>query len=169
MGFAVGWDNFPIVATSVQVLPGDPAGIDTSAAGVLAIGGVNATSVNIDPDLVLDGRLLTLSTIPGVGSGGAGVSALSVLAGSTNDSGQVQATLTAVAAGVVIGVVAFGGGPLATAPKNVVCSLSAPTAGVAVAPVVGGDTYTTAGFTIRVYGPAAVTTGTFVIAYWVTF
>jgi hypothetical protein len=45
MGWAVGWDNAVLVATSLQVLPGDPNGVDTSAAGALVLGGVNATSV----------------------------------------------------------------------------------------------------------------------------
>lgn len=114
-------------------------------------------------------RILTTGTVPTVGSGGAGTSALSILANSTNTSGRFQVTLTAVAPGVVAGVVAFGGGALATAPLNVVCSLSAPTAGVASPPIVGADTFTTSGFTVRVYGPTTVTTGTYVINYWVSF
>jgi hypothetical protein len=122
-------------------------------------------------DVLLFGntRFISSGTAPTVGSGGAGTSALSILAGSTNISGRFQVTLTAVAPGVVAGVVAFNGGPLAQAPVNVVCSLSAPTAGVAAPPVVGADTFTTSGFTIRVYGPTTVTTGTYVINYWVTF
>lgn len=122
-------------------------------------------------DLVLGTapRILTTGTVPTVGSGGAGTSALSILANSTNTSGRFQVTLTAVAPGVVAGVVAFGGAPLATAPLNVVCSLSAPTAGVAAPPNVGADTYTTSGFTVRVYGPTTVTTGTYVVNYFVTF
>src|SRR6266852_3785829 len=114
------------------------------------------------------GRLLALSdmqrfggtrlrvqqtTAPTVGSPGSGVSVQSVIAGSTNVAGQVQATLTAVAAGVVVGVVTFNGAPLGTAPVAVVCSLSGPTAGDAAPPDIGADTYTTSGFTIRSYGP----------------
>lgn len=111
----------------------------------------------------------TQTTAPTVGSGGAGTSALSILANSTNISGRFQVTLTAVAPGVVAGVVTFNGAALASAPINVVCSLSAPTAGVASPPIVGADTYTTSGFTIRVYGPTTVTTGTYVINWWAIF
>lgn len=113
-------------------------------------------------------RIRTTGTIPTVGSGGSGVSALSVVAGSTNIAGGVAATLTAVAPGVVVGVVAFGGGALASAPLFVVCSLALPTAGVAAPPIVGADTYTTSGFTIRSYGPTTVTTGAYQIN-WVAF
>lgn len=118
-------------------------------------------------DLVLGTapRILTTGTVPTVGSGGTGTSALSIITGSTNTAGQFQVTLTAIAPGVVCGVVAFGGGALATAPKHVVCSLSAPTAGVASPPIVGADTYTTSGFTIRSYGPTTVTTGTYIITF----
>lgn len=125
----------------------------------------------LNSDLVLGvaPRILTTGTVPTVGSGGAGTSALSILANSTNTSGRFQVTLTAVAPGVVAGVVAFGGAPLSTAPLNVVCSLSAPTAGVASPPIVGADTFTTSGFTVRVYGPTTVTTGTYVINFWVSF
>ncbi len=49
----------PVVATSLMVSPGDPAGIDTNAAGALAVGGVNATSVNIDPDFSFDSHLIS--------------------------------------------------------------------------------------------------------------
>lgn len=135
------------------------------------------SSLQADQDLIigntartLKGRVLTQqATAPTVGSPGAGVSAQSVIAGSTNTAGQVQATLTAVAPGVVVGVVAFNGGPLATAPKQVICSLGAPTAGVAAPPTIGADTFTTSGFTIRSYGPTTVTTGTYIINFWVVF
>ena len=67
----MGWDNNPsIVASSVAVLPGDPAGIDTSAAGELSIGGVNATSINIDPPTTIDN---TLALTGGFAFGGVGV------------------------------------------------------------------------------------------------
>jgi hypothetical protein len=130
------------------------------------------------------GRLLALSdmqlfggtrlrvqqtTAPTVGSPGSGVSAQSVIAGSTNVAGQIQATLTAVAAGVVVGVVTFNGAPLGTAPVAVVCSLSGPTAGDAAPPDIGADTYTTSGFTIRSYGPTTVTTATYIISYICVF
>jgi hypothetical protein len=55
----VGWDNSAVVATSLMVAPGDPNGIDTTSAGVLAIGGLNATSVNVDPDLTFDSHLVS--------------------------------------------------------------------------------------------------------------
>ncbi len=106
---------------------------------------------------------------PTVGSGGAGISALSVVAGSTNTAGRVNATLTAVAPGVVIGVVAFDDGPLATAPIAVMICLSGPTAGDAAPPDIGADTYTTSGFTIRSYGPTTVTTAAYVITYFCVF
>lgn len=113
-------------------------------------------------------RIRTTGTVPTVGSGGSGVSALSVVTGSTNIAGGILATLTAVAPGVVVGVVAFGGGALASAPLFVVCSLALPTAGVAAPPTVGADTYTTSGFTIRSYGPTTVTTGAYQIN-WIAF
>jgi|GEM_PF-5152251 len=112
------------------------------------------------------GRFVSLQdNPPTIGSTGSGVSAASIIAGSTNMAGQAQATLTAVAPGVVIGVVAFDDGPLATAPKVVVCSLSAPTAGDASPCNVGADTFTTSGFTLRSYGPTTVTTATYIINY----
>lgn len=84
-------------------------------------------------------------------------------------AGQVLATLTAIAPGVVIGVVQFDDNPLATAPKFVYATLAGPTAGVAAPPVVGADTYTTNGFTIRGIGPTTVTTGAYIINYWCIF
>jgi hypothetical protein len=108
------------------------------------------------------GRLKTVqTTAPTIGSTGSGVSAASVVAGGSNIFMQVTATLTAVAPGVVIGVVAFNGAPLATAPKTVNVTMAAPTAGVAAPPNVGADTYTTSGFTLRSYGPTTVTTATY--------
>ena len=74
-----------------------------------------------------------------------------------------------MAPGVVIGVVTFNGAALASAPKQVICSLGAPTAGVASPPIVGADTFGTSSFTIRSYGPTTVTTGTYIINYWVIF
>lgn len=107
--------------------------------------------------------------IPTIGSSGSGISATSVAAGSTNLAGQVLATLTGVAPGVVIGIVAFDDGPLATAPIAVVCSLSGPTAGDAAPPDIGADTFTTSGFTLRSYGPTTVTTAAYVISYICVF
>jgi hypothetical protein len=126
-------------------------------------------------DLILGGggpgsRILSSQdNLPGVGSGGAGVSALSLGAGSTNMAGQVLATLIGIAPGVVIGVVAFDDGPLASAPKFVYVSLAGPTAGVAAPPVLGADTYTTSGFTIRGIGPTTVTSQNYIINYWCIF
>lgn len=107
--------------------------------------------------------------IPTIGSSGSGISATSIAAGSTNLAGQVLATLTGVAPGVVIGIVAFDDGPLATAPIAVICSLSGPTAGDAAPCNVGADTYTTSGFTLRSYGPTTVTTAAYVISYFCVF
>lgn len=137
-----------------------------SISGTLAVTG--ATTLNSDLILATAPRIKTTGTVPTVGSGGSGTSALSIIAGSTNVAGLFQVTLTAVAPGVVAGVVAFGGAPLATAPLVVVCALSAPTAGVAAPPVVGADSYTTSGFTVRVYGPTTVTTATYIVN-WIAF
>lgn len=102
---------------------------------------------------------------PTIGSPGSGVSAASIVAGSTNFAGQALATLTAVAPGVVIGVVSFDDAPLATAPISVLVQLAAPTAGVAAPPNIGADTFTTSGFTLRSYGPTTVTTGAYGFNY----
>lgn len=154
----------PIDATTLAATIQDNAvfGAATTHAADVTFGQTTAPAVNP--------RLLTVqATAPTIGSPGAGVSAQSVIAGSSNTALQVQATLTAVAPGVVIGVVAFNGGPLASAPKQVICSLGAPTAGVAAPPVVGADTFTTSGFTLRSYGPTVVTTGTYIINCLVIF
>lgn len=131
--------------------------------------GASKFAVGATGDVTAAGRALFTGTVPTVASPGSGVSAQSVIAGGNNTEMQVQATLTAVAPGVVIGVVSFNGGPLASAPKAVVCSLSAPTAGVASPPIVGADTFTTSGFTVRSYGPTTVTTGTYIITCHVFF
>lgn len=114
----------------------------------------------------LNGRIKTYSAVPTVGSGGAGTSALSIIAGSTNTAGRFQVTATAVTAGTVLGVVAFGGGPLASAPLVVVCSLSAPTAGDLTPLIATADTYTTSGFTFHACN--ASTTATYVLN-WIAF
>jgi len=139
-------------------LPSTDGGSDTFPNGITANG-----------DLLLAAapRIKTTGSVPTVGSGGSGVSVLSVVAGSTNVAGGVLATLTSIAPGVVIGVVAFAAA-LASAPLFVICSLALPTAGVAAPPVVGADTYTVNGFTIRSYGPTTVTTGAYQIN-WVAF
>jgi hypothetical protein len=137
---------------------------------------VGYTASNFPGDLILGviggagTRLVSTQDLPPtVGSVGAGVTAQSVIAGGSNTSMQVQATLTAIAPGVVIGVVTFDDNPLATAPKAVVCSISAPTAGIAAPPIVGADTYTVNGFTLRSYGPTTVTTATYIITCHVFF
>src|SRR5439155_10827670 len=43
---------------SLKVAAGDP-GIDTSAAGILALGGANATKVDVDPDLLFSSHLIS--------------------------------------------------------------------------------------------------------------
>jgi hypothetical protein len=50
LGFTVGWDVSAgaLAGASLAVAPGDP-GIDTTAAGQLSIGALNATVVDIDP------------------------------------------------------------------------------------------------------------------------
>ncbi len=158
----------PSFSNGLNVAAGEP-GIDTTAAGALLLGDNNATSIEFGAPILMDlatSRIRSTQAVaPSVGSGGAGISALSVVAGSTNIAGQVNATLTAVAAGVVIGVVAFNGAPLGTAPIAVICSLSGPTAGDAAPPDIGADTFTTSGFTLRSYGPTTVTTAAYVISY----
>jgi hypothetical protein len=76
----VGWDNGPLVATQLSVAPGDPNGVDTSSAGVLNLGGANATSVNIDPATTFD------STASVVGDFTAGGHILSTAAGTPGTS-----------------------------------------------------------------------------------
>ncbi len=156
----------------------DEAGVSKSVTGTqIAAGVLGQAIVAIPNDLqvgslsgALNGRIvISQDNPPTVGSGGAGVSALSVVAGSTNTGGRVNATLTAVAPGVVIGVVAFDDAPLASAPVAVVVCLAGPTAGDAAPPDIGADTYTTSGFTIRSYGPTTVTTAAYVIAYICVF
>lgn len=105
-------------------------------------------------------------TVPTVGSGGSGTSALSLINSPTNSAGQFQVTLTGVTAGTILGVVAFSASVVA-APKVVLVSLAAPTAGAAAPLIAGADTYTTSGFTIRALN--APTNGTYVINYWVIF
>ena len=59
MGWATGWDNPAVLAgASLQVNAGDP-GIDTNAAGILTLGGTNATLVDVDPDLVFSSHLIS--------------------------------------------------------------------------------------------------------------
>ena len=154
-------ENYTNNAAWIDQMSVNASGQVVASGGLAATGALNATG-----DLVLATapRIKTTGTVPTVGSGGAGVSVLSVIAGSTNVAGAVQATLTGIAPGVVIGVVAFAV-TQASAPLFVICSLSAPTAGVAAPPVVGADTPTTGGFTIRSYGPTTVTTGTYIINY----
>lgn len=103
----------------------------------------------------------TTGTIPTVGSGGAGTSALSIIAGSTNVAMRFQVTATGVLAGAVLGVVAFGGGPLANAPRVVLASLSGPTGGdlTPLVPITG--VYTTSGFAVTAGN--ASSTATYII------
>lgn len=110
--------------------------------------------------------LAPTSTVPTVGSGGAGTSALSIISGSSNTAGRFQVTCTGVLAGAVVGIVAFGGGPLANAPKVVVCSLSAPTGGDLTPLIATADTYTTSGFTFHACN--ASTTATYILN-WIAF
>jgi len=156
-----------------------------ATAWVNAVGGADGTTgspqiatqgiTDCDLRLIPSGKgrvqlpmIFGVGTVPTVGSGGSGVTALSVIAGGNNSEMQIQATLTAISPGVVIGVVAFAAAAV-SAPKAVVCSLSAPTAGVAAPPIVGADTYTVNGFTLRSYGPTTVTTGTYIITCHVFF
>ncbi len=155
-------------------LPVNEAGADKKVTGTqIAAGVLGQALVSVPNDLgvgsssgATNGRIvISQDNAPTVASGGSGVSALSMVAGATNTAGRVNATLTAVAPGVVIGVVTFDDAPLATAPIAVVCCLSGPTAGDAAPPDIGADTYTTSGFTLRSYGPTTVTTASYVIAY----
>jgi hypothetical protein len=125
------------------------------------------STVNADLVLATAPRIVTTGTVPTVGSGGAGTSALSIIAGATNTAGQFQVTATTVVAGAVLGVVAFGGGPLATAPKVVLVTLAAPTGGVLTPIVPIADSYTTSGFTINAGN--ASTTATYIINYFCIF
>ena len=155
------------------------AGIGSSGGAQTFPNGVTVTSGDVT---LLNGNLVLGSTgnvgnvvrslqdnPPTIGSPGSGVSAASIVAGSTNLAGQGLATLTGVAPGVVIGVVAFDDSPLATAPIAVLVQLSAPTAGVAAPPNIGADTFTTSGFTVRSYGPTTVTTGAYGFNYFCVF
>ncbi len=157
-----------------DIIPVDEAGTTKGVTGTqMAAGILGQALVSVPNDLgvgsssgALNGRIvISQDNVPTFASPGSGVSAQSVIAGATNTAGQVQATLTAVAPGVVIGVVTFDDAPLATAPRAVVCCLAAPTAGDAAPCNVGADTYTTSGFTIRSYGPTTVTTATYIITY----
>jgi hypothetical protein len=125
----------------------------------------DAGTVTYRADLVLGTapRILTTGTIPTVGSGGTGTSALSIITGATNTAGQFQVTATGVIAGAVLGIVTFGGAPLATAPKVVLVSLAAPTGGVLTPIVPVADSYTTSGFTINAGN--ASTTATYIVNY----
>lgn len=164
------WEFGPVTLSlsSVQVTAGEP-GIDTAAAGALLLGDNNATSIEIGAPMLMDLATTrirsTQAAAPTIGSPGSGVSLASIVAGSTNVAGQILATLTAVAPGVVIGVVALNGAPLATAPIAVIVSPILPAAGVAAPPTVGVDTLTTSGFTLRSYGPTTVTTAAYGWAY----
>ena len=116
--------------------------------------------------LSLPSYLFSTGTIPTVGSGGAGVSALAMVAGSTMLSGGITATLTGIAGGATVGVVAFAGAPLPFAPRFVICSIGN-SVSAATPPVFTACNCTTSGFTIKCTNAAS--TGTYVINYWVCF
>ena len=161
-----------------DIVPVDEAGVSKGVTGTqIAAGILGQALVTVPNDLgigssaaALNGRIvISQDNAPTIGSSGSGVSATSIVAGSTNTAGQALATLTAVAPGVVIGIVAFDDAPLASAPRAVVCSLSGPTAGDAAPCIVGADTFTTSGFTLRSYGPTTVTTAAYVISWIAIF
>lgn len=161
-----------------DIVPVDEAGVSKGVTGTqIAAGILGQTPTIVPTDLQIgssagatNGRITTSQdNAPTIGSSGSGVSATSIVAGSTNTAGQALATLTAVAPGVVIGIVAFDDAPLASAPRAVVCSLSGPTAGDAAPCIVGADTFTTSGFTLRSYGPTTVTTAAYVISWIAIF
>jgi hypothetical protein len=61
MPWESGWEiGVAVQLPSIQITAGDP-GIDTTAAGALNLGSVNATSVNIDPAVTVDTGPLTLA------------------------------------------------------------------------------------------------------------
>jgi hypothetical protein len=160
---------------TIKTLPGGFQ-FDDSVLPSSSAAGSNSGPVLLHNDLLLGGsgvdtaRVRSLqATAPTIGSGGTGVSALSVVAGSTNEAGACLATLTAVAPGVVVGVVSFHGAPLKTAPIAVSVHIKGPTAGVAAPPILGSDTFSTSGFTIRSIGPTTVTTAAYIIGYVCVF
>ncbi len=61
MPWEAGWEiGIAITVPSIQVTAGDP-GIDTSAAGMLALGAVNATSINLEVATTLDSGDFTVA------------------------------------------------------------------------------------------------------------
>jgi hypothetical protein len=99
----VGWDNSStVIANALSVAPGDPNGLDTSSAGMLAIGGVNATSVNVDPLAVFDSDAQFLAHIVSTAVGTPATSALGANVTSATFTGNdVRGTIAIVMAGAL--------------------------------------------------------------------
>ncbi len=98
MGWAVGWDNLtgaPVAFSSAQLAPGDP-GLDTSSAGILALGATNATLVDIDPDLLFSSHLISNAAgVPATSALGANVTS------ATFTGNDTRGTIAVVMAGAL--------------------------------------------------------------------
>lgn len=84
MPWGSSWEVGAQAVASLKVTAGDP-GIDTAAAGALALGSTTATSVNIDPPTTIDNTLVANSLQLVAGDPGLDTTAAGTLAiGSTN-------------------------------------------------------------------------------------
>lgn len=158
--------NLVFGAVSAQIVPGATSLlVRNNANNATNLGITDAGIITLRSDLVLtaNGRPTFTGSVPSVGSGGAGISALAMVAGSVNADGGVTAAFTGVGGGATVGIVAFNGAPLSAAPNTVLCSLGN-SVSAATAPVFTATSYTTSGFTIKCVNSPS--NGTYVINYW---
>jgi hypothetical protein len=160
----VTWSNVnsPVAATSLTVNPGDPAGIDTNAAGALSIGGTNATSVNVDPDLSFDSHLVSGAVgTPATSALGANVTSATFTGNDTRGT-IVIVMAGALAANTRVCTATFAVSYGATAPK---ITLVDQTSGVGLAVVNSYVQAQSTGVSFDIAFDSALALGTYTIDY----
>jgi hypothetical protein len=164
VGWAVGWDNLtgaPVAFSSAQLAPGDP-GLDTSSAGVLALGAVNATQVDVDPDLLFSSHLISNAAgVPATSALGANVTSATFTGNDTR--GTIAIVMAgALAANTAVCTVTFAVSYGATSPK---VTLVDQTSGVGLAVVNSYVLSQATGVSFVIAFDSALALGTYTIDY----
>ncbi len=175
MPWGTSWEiGGAIVAAKVNVAPGDPTGIDTSAAGALAIGGTNATSVNVDPPTIFDSTAVVTGDLTAGGhllSTAAGAPATSTLGANVTSAtftgNDTRGTIAIVMAGALaantkVCTATFAATYGATAPK---VTLVDQTSGVGLAVVNSYVLAQSTGVSFDIAFDSALALGTYTIDY----
>lgn len=158
----MGWDNAPLVASAVAVLPGDPNGVDTSAPGTLNIGGTNATLIDIDPDIQFSSHLISNAAgVPSTSALGANVTSATFAGNDTR--GTITIVMSAgLAANTRVCTCTFAVSYGATSPK---VTLVDQTSGVGLAVVNSYVLAQATGVSFDIAFDQALVAGTYIIDY----